>query len=380
MWHSVRITYFEKELKSLLLGPVREFIQLLHQKHPGTSCFIQPHWKYGPHVCIQIECDQATFSDSIYPTLQGIVEPWLAQHPSTTKLDPKQYELLSKNIAITELEPGPYLPLWENNSVSVVPFVRKKALKVEALSITKEHFLSDTLTLSLDLLHFKQIDSEEVFILLIAMMAIAANTFEGNGMQRGFASYRSHAEYFFSTHDKEGQLRSSFDQLYSKHQTRLSTILMAINNQTLDAIECPDLLQQCLQNWQKIVDDTYRQNKLAVIANLDYLQRENVFDELAEDVIPNVHSDYQKQLETHQPSDISQVLTQSDTQAFLRSPEFMAYRNTINYFYLLLPIIGIPPVQKFALCHCTARSIEETFSVNWQDYIPQHLIREIEHG
>jgi hypothetical protein len=59
-------------------------------------------------------------------------------------------------------------------------------------------------------------------------------------------------------------------------------------------------------------------------------------------------------------------LEEEDGRRVINSPEFMAYRMSVNFFYLLLPILGVSPVQKFCLCHLIANSVERVSGVSWR--------------
>ena len=52
-----------------------------------------------------------------------------------------------------------------------------------------------------------------------------------------------------------------------------------------------------------------------------------------------------------------------------RSEEFLLYRLLLNLTYLSLTRIGIPPVERFLLCHLAANTIEDTYGVSAFDLV-----------
>src|SRR5262249_39269883 len=129
MWNAVRIAWFEDSKAPLLLGPVHEVVARLREMGVERVMVI-PHWKFGPHVDLVVDSPADVFDGEVLSLCHERIGGWLERNPSATVLDPAQYELLSQKVAMTELEPGPYLPLLENNTVARAEYVPSRALKL----------------------------------------------------------------------------------------------------------------------------------------------------------------------------------------------------------------------------------------------------------
>ena len=369
-WHAVRIAYFDDDKRALLLGPVRDGVELLRGHFGIADVMLQPHWKHGSHVDMVFRCPEARLHEQVLPALRAILEPWLAAHPSLIELDPVAYEALSRQIGLTELEPGPYLPLLPNNSVTLAPPLQSRALPLAELVQSKERFLCDSLPATLDLLALKTSDADSFFLTLAAMLGMAATTYDAGGFDRGYVSFRSHAEFCFAAYDRDQRLRQRFDALDQRLAARLDGVLACVREGRSEDLPLAAEWRAVLAQWQRTLQTTAERHRNIVRDNYDALLADQTLSRLARDVQQGLPAGSSRQrIETTTPSQLSVQFQLSEGLKVQNSPEFIAYRNTVNFFYFLLPLLGVSPSQKFCLCHLVANSAERLSGISWREIV-----------
>jgi Lantibiotic biosynthesis dehydratase C-term len=366
-WRTIRIAYFKNDRTALLLGPVREAVKAARRQFGPITMMLQTQWKFGPHL--ELSFDGGGRADEVFRLVSAIVEPWLASNPSREALDPDAYLALSAKLGMSELEPGPYAPLLDDNSLSLVRYQPARALSITELVESKHLFLSEALELTLDLLALKQEDSEAFSLTLIAMMAISGGTYARDGLSRGFMSFRSHAEYFFAAYDVQGKLRSQFDALDEANAAQVDLILQTLDDSENARFPLPEAHVKLLETWEAVVRRTAERNTRIVGENHELLLADGTFDTLIQDLTASAPNDFQDRARAKPTSELGNAFDEEAGQRIQSSPEFMAYRTTVNFFYLLLPTLSVSPLQKFCFCHLLANAAERHFKVNWRDIV-----------
>ncbi|MCY7294753.1 lantibiotic dehydratase C-terminal domain-containing protein [Alteromonas sp. a30] len=377
MWNVLRVAYFENDKSRILLGPIADVVEQI--KHKGLPVYVTSHWKFGPHIDVLVECDKAVFESDIYPACSTRINAWLAENPSKTELVPEQYEKLSYQLAMSELEPPPYLPLMNNNSVLVARYERSQSINIEGFHDTKERFLVGSTPLLFALLKLKQADSNVFFTTLVYMLAASAAQFRPDGIRRGYISFRSHAEYFFENYDQGDQLRAKFDALDKNYAPFIDANIQQVAEKQVDATQLHPGQKAILSSWQEVLDNAFEDNLSVVNSNYesiisednDVSSTEQNFGVLAEQISSNVPDEINKPSREYNTGKVvNSAMNHEEGRRLFRSHEFIAYRTTVNYFYLLLPVLDITPIQKFSICHLVANSVERVYKIDWKDVIP----------
>jgi hypothetical protein len=369
-WHVIRVAYFDPDKSNLLLGPITQAVELVKQNKFVNKVMIQPHWKFGPHVDLMIKTDEATFHDQLFPQISALLQDWLSAHPSTTLLDPVEYEALSRKIGMFELESGPFLPLLQNNSVEIVDYVASANSLLPAFSLSKETVLSESTDLLLTLLKAKKEEPDAFFLTLIGMLATTGDSFAMDGLSRGYMSLRSHADYFFSAHDNKGQLQKHFDQLDENKRESVDDIVKKLCSQKFDELPLPKHLRDILQQWHTITADMSARHVNIVNENYEHLANQTAHLDKAEALKDTLPEEFVKAFSSKSITELGEYFINSEEgQRVQKSQEFMVYRTNVNFYYLLLPILEVSPIQKFCLCHLVANSAERVFKRNWRDMI-----------
>ena len=370
-WQAVRIAYFDDDRRGLLLGPVQALLDDLRQRHALDRVMLLPHWKHGPHLDVVVHCSDRALREQVLPLVQQHVGTWLQQHPSTTVLDPVAYAALSQKLALTELDPDTGAgTLLLNNSITRATYERPKTLKLAEFGRAREDFQVAALPLTLQLLQHKAGAGEagDAFTLtLLAMLAMTGQTYELGGLSRGYVSFRSHAEYFFAAYDQGAQLRQRFDALDQRLAAQVDAVLRAVIAGDIDAVPLPDAHRSVLRQWAPVIAAAAEDNRRIVRLNYQVLLADETFARLQGEVTRVTPVDYQQHMRSKVPSEIGRALAQPQGMRAMNTPQIMAYRTSVNFFYTLLPLLAVSPMQKFCLCHLVASGVERVLGVSWRD-------------
>lgn len=366
-WSTIRIAYFEKDRAALLLGPVREAVEAVRARFGPVALALQTQWKFGPHL--ELSIDGTSRQEEVFELVSSIVKPWLLAYPSAETIDPDAYIVLSAKLGMSELEPGPYAPLLDDNSLSLVPYRPAGALPIAALAESKHLFLSEALDLQFELLALKEGSADAFSLTLIAMMAVCGTTYVPHGLARGFMSFRSHAEYFLAAYDEQGKLRRQFDALDAAKSAQVDAIMQAVAGGDLERLPLPEAHRDVVRNWAGVVRRTAERNERIVRENHDALVSNDTFDDLVKDLTATAPVDFQERARSRTTSDLGNAFDEEEGRRIQSSPEFIAFRTNVNFFYLILPTLDVSPLQKFCLCHLVANGAERHFGVSWREIV-----------
>ena len=364
MKNVVRVAYFEKDNTALIAGPVRTLVEMLRCRVDITQIFVLPHWKQGPHLDLVIECDSTLFDAEIFPLCQVHLRVWLQQHPSTTTLDPVAYEQLSQQLALVEIEPPPYLPLLDNNSVTRASYRQNSTLKLQQFMDLKAQFLHETSPLVFELLELKQHAKGDFFVGLCLLLAGCGTAYSDGGLSRGFNSFRSHAEFFLVHYDRDGRLRQHFDAVAEKYAAAVRPSIAAILAGNLAEVTATPVIKSVFDRWMPLVQRYEQAIRKIVAENYEFLAGEEIFVDnlksIAQHIPAHLHQNEKK-------GPMAIAIEQDEGQKMLKSPEFMAYRTLVNFFYFLLPPLNISPLEKYCICNMTAAAVETILDISWRD-------------
>ena len=366
----IRIAYHSEDNTALVLGPVKQIVEAIGSHVASEDTFVAPHWKFGPHVDIVVRTDHETMYEKIWPVAAPIIREWLEQHPDQTEIDPTAYNALSQKLGITELESGPFLPLYANNSFFIAPYIENEALMITPVADSKALFLGRAFPHAMRLLEIKrERGGDFFFVMLVTMLAMIGRTFRLGGLARGYISFRSHADFFFAAYDEGDSLRTRFNLLDQKLGGEIDKAISAVLQENSTPMpNDEDSLNSFLLEWDHIVRQTESRNFEVVQANAESLLGNNTHLDMAEQLRSQAPEDFVAQFEGRSVSEIGDMLLNTKQgQELQHVPEFVAYRMSVNFFYSMLPLIGVSPVQKFAICHLVANSMERLTGTTWKE-------------
>ena len=248
-----------------------------------------------------------------------------------------------------------------------MPYVRPKTLLIPEVAESKELMLSDCSDMILALYRLKDVDRDAFFITLHAMLVATANT-AGPGAKEGYMSMRSHADYFFAAYDADNALRQRFDAVDAKNKEKLDRATRATADGKFGEAGLPAPFVEILAKWAKVVADVdARSKRIAELRSRELISQNSQFMDMATQMRQDVPDEFFEKFAKRQISEIGDAFlnTQAGKEA-LQRPEFLAYRINVNFFYALLPLLEVAPLQKFLLCHSMSNSVERVFDQDWK--------------
>jgi Lantibiotic biosynthesis dehydratase C-term len=340
MWRSYCIYYYAADKRDLLQQAIRPLIDRIA---PATDrVYFLQHWLRGPHVRINVRATEATLDRVVRPALDEVVGSYLAAHPSAEPIDEAALTAQHQRLVELEHETGPLTPLRPDNSIVDEAYDRRTEVLGSATAADLlADFYTATTPLAFDMIDFASTRGRLVSLAFDVMIATAGQLSEV-GLERGFVSFRSHAEAFLSWWPEAEGLRAAWDSHYAAHADLLETRAQAV----LATGGSP-----LVRRWTSTMDGIRKRGAALIEAgelSMDppfagkYADDDEVILEMA-----------RKSPWHNQPRPPGEV----DQRWFTR------YRMTLNYTYLQLTRAGLTPVERFLLCHLAANTAERIYQV-----------------
>ncbi|MFC3381530.1 thiopeptide maturation pyridine synthase [Couchioplanes azureus] len=356
-WHGVQLYYYEENKDGLLLECVRPLFAELAPH--AERLVVTRHWLRGPHLRLGVRAPDRSFREVIRPAVERAVSRYLAASPSTAVLDERELLAVHEVLAPQEQEWGPLSPFHPDNSLQWAPYDRRiPVLGSEAAAELLEDFYHETNELVFGALAHVRGGGGRLALAFDLMVATAHAMWPG--IDRGFISYRSHAEGFIVRAPDPGARRASCDDRYRAQAPALRERLVTV----LDGLDGPGQPVPFVAGWLAVLR-RYREvaERLIASGELSFAAAERAAGPGGEGEGWNPemlrHSDFHRKLQG--PGGAMQALQ--------RDPDFLAFRFALNYLYLHLNRIGVRPVERFLLCHLVANAVEEHYGISAGDFV-----------
>jgi hypothetical protein len=346
-WHSMHVYYYDQNKDKLILNGVRPLFRALHDQ--VDAAYYTRHWRYGPHLRLNVRTTADTFADVVRPAAEEIVGGFLARHPSTQQLDPLRELPAHQRLAELEQEEGALLPWQLDNSIVTAAYDARSALiggpETAAL-------LADFQATATELVFrmTEELSPPQRLARSFDLMVSVAQTMATRGITNGFISFRSHAEGFLCGFREGAGLRPAWDQHYAVHRKSLTRRVGAVVAAVQDAnAEVP-----FVQEWMAVLWPSWERAER--LASADALLRPMAMP---------AESGAEDRVDLAAISPFHQVLLANPTwEQTQRSPAFLKYRMMLNLTYLMMTRLGITPVERFLLCHLVANTVEDTYGLS----------------
>ncbi|MHB8462041.1 MAG: hypothetical protein ACYDA1_05300, partial [Vulcanimicrobiaceae bacterium] len=183
----IRTSYYAKDRLPLITGPVRRCYEQLREEDPDAALFLRSGWLRGSHLDICVFPSQSAAVD-FEPHARQIQE-WVDTHPSTATIVPEEYLSLSKKLGALEGVPGPFTPLRDDNVVEVEAYTPPRLVDGhEVLQDAYVDFFNRSAPLIFELAALRQQNQGVSSMVLIGMLAQAADQLKPEGISRGYIS------------------------------------------------------------------------------------------------------------------------------------------------------------------------------------------------
>ncbi len=343
----LRVAYHDPDPAPLLRAGVRPL--LVELADAGLPAFWTRHWRRGPHLRIVVDADDAAWDRVVRPAAERHLLPALAAHPSTTVLDPEQLRDSYRQLAERERELGPLEPQQPDNTVEEEPHdPRLHVLGTPDAVNLFEGFQQRTSDAALTMAvgEGPSLSTHAVDLMLIMAQEV------GGYLERGFVSYRSHAEaHIMGCADPVG-VRRMFDERSARLREPLVQRVRAHAEGAASQLD-----ETTLSVARELVRSADGAAPLLADGRLDLdgpvaagggAEGGGATDEQRE------HSPFHRTLRDSR--DFEQTLR--------AAPWFLRYRVALNLLYLHLARIGVRPVDRFLYCHVVADAVEQACGVD----------------
>lgn len=349
-WYGVHVFYYDQNSDDLILDCLRP----LHRRLASLveRSFFVRHWLRGPHVRLRIQAEPERYAGEIRPLVNEAVGEYLRARPSRATVDEERMAPTYKQLAELEREEGPLFPLYSNNSIQHLPYERRvDIIGSEALAELIECFYVDTSESVFQILDEVRNGADRLVLALDLMLATAHA--QGDGISRGFLSFRSHAEAFIMRAPEPESMRVALDERYALRRDALVerarqvvTYLDAGVGDVPFVAGWLDLLRALRERAEPLI----RSGELP----LGPSRADESFEYGPALKATLGHSAFHRRIA--EDPEYRRVL--------YGDPWFQRFRLMVNLLYLHLNRLGVRPIERFMLCHLAARAVEDAFGVS----------------
>jgi hypothetical protein len=360
-WRGAHLFYHEEDLDLLVLEVVRPLFERAGAEL-GERFFVR-HWQRGPHVRVWFRVGEPVYSARLRPLFDEVAGEFFARNPSRSVLDERQLRPLHELLARREQVSGELFPLMPNNSVQHLAYESRAAvLGGRGAEQLIGRFYVETNDLVFAMLDRIRAGADRLWLAMGLMFAHAEAA--GPGIERGFISYRSHAEGFILGTSRPDQVRAQLGALYEADREALDSRL----HEVLGFMREGRGEEPFVAEWNRVVT-RFRPLCEKVVRSGDV--RLPGINEPVPDGSRGLMRDRLGYSAFH--SYLTNTLDYRDR--LYGSPWFHTFRLLVNLLYLHLARLGIAPRQRYTLCHLAASAVESSLGVTALDLIAGRIPR-----
>ena len=219
-WRSVHVYFYDENKTDLVLDAVRPLFEKL-SPHVAAAFYV-PHWLRGPHLRLNFLTEPQVFAEVVRPSVDEVIGQFLARQPSTATPDTRKMLAEHERLAELERESAPLQPLLPDNSIHEAAYDQRLDVlgSMEAAELLADFYVATT-PLTFDMLEYVR-RGGQLLGLSFDLMVTTAHALSGIGFERGFVSFRSHAEAFLCWWSEGRGLRPAWERHYKKHAADLT--------------------------------------------------------------------------------------------------------------------------------------------------------------
>lgn len=359
-WRSFHL--HSSELDRLILACVHPVIE--DHRERLSLAFWERHYAGGPHLRVRLRGDSPDL-DAAARDLVTRARRFLAEHPSA---DLEDY---SEERAAALLERDGVPPALEdlryrNNAVLERPYRRRELFTgaPDALELA-EDFRHETEPLAVEILRGPRPKLEAVLRLYFVKALFRSK----GDIRQGSVAWKSHWEGFAAGFPST-QVLDRIVQAYEGNRTRIHALM----DDVLDLHRRGALREDpVLHRWHRVLE-TFDRRTRRLLAEGRQLLRQPASPAEARELRERVLRGFER--------DSSFVRTFWADERFVasigREPRFQVPRLLTNLLYLLVPAVGLTPLEKMTLCYFAHRPVEERFGCDLEALLASSISRAIE--
>ncbi len=357
-WRSLHVHHHD-DIDPLLRDGVRPLFHRL-RGHVESEHFVR-HWRRGPHVRINLRCEDAAFAGIVRPLVDEVVGGLLARTEPRVRLVPEEHLDLHRRLALLEVESGPLLPWRPDRSIHEQPFDRRRHVwDTDDAADLAASFYAGTNDLVFDQLD-RVASGERRLAIAFDLMVATAHGLSGLPLTESFVSFRSHAEGFLHTPMSAPGQRDGWEAHYRRHAAALTARVRALVT-VLDDEERDGTVPRARSaagRWVAVMQPHRARAARLVVGRRVSLEPR--IPEESRTLYPDRES-----IPFHQ-----RLVASPGWPRFRDSSGFALFRLMMNYTYLHLSRLGVAPEERFLLCHLVANAVEGAYGVSAEDVVEQ---------
>jgi hypothetical protein len=353
---------------------------------PGVDAvFLRRHWKRGPHVRLitrgdLVACRAAL--DQVSPDITG----YLAEHPSAEHLDEQAYLATSKQLAVAELELGPYAPLRPDNTVQAATLDATDSLLEDSAVPGREYLLHAARPILAATLRRPSASADEQAYgaphsLVYRLLVLVAASYP-DGIRRGFLSFLSHVKEFLLWSDRDGTIERRFATTLARQRTTFLGLTEAVLADCVTGSPGPGTYHghdPLLRQWAGWLDQAWSLGLELAAAELLNPYPDPKRGQRAESFGDDIAKRWAGRNDRPY-SDFHQRHRQLNLEALNMGKEFSAYRLICNVVYELLPLLDVAPIERYFLGYCLSEMAQQVIGDNWRDMIDRGIAKQAAAG
>jgi hypothetical protein len=341
-WWTVCLSYHdEKGIDDLVLDAVRPLLAEFRPDGDVTAGYYLRHWRRGPHVRLNVSTTSAGLRHDVLPAVDRHVGRFLRDRPSTARLDVAALAPEYRRLAWVEEDDGPLWPVRPDNSISVEPYESRAPVLGgdEAAEFVAAFHVASTPAAFAAAVQMRA--EGRRLLTALELMAATAHAFSGVGLQRGFVSFRAHADIYLARHPGRSDVRAAWDRLYDRSGA-------ALRERLIDLVSAPAAGGVCGE-WTGALASVLNRGYALVDAGAMFVNRVRVDREP-----PGEATEFLRAL----------LANQDFRDRMMPTAAFRRYRLVLNMLYLHLTKLGIRPAERAMLGHLLANAVEGLYGVD----------------
>lgn len=367
---SLRINYHAEDKSALLHDCLLPLARQAGSRPGITSAWVQSHWRFGPHLSLYAHGLPSAI-DQLLADTEHQVRVHLHTHPSGASVTDEQWDTASRELGRLELVEPPYVPVRADNTVERHEGgPRDTFLRTERAVQVKGRVLNAGLGCLLDE-QGSPLQGQAAADATFRGMAALAASYPRWGLVSGYQAFLSHWKEYFYWADEGGRLTEPLTRAWQAQQPELDRVVRLAHDRragrpTGDAV---------LDRWFDWVDSQFPTvDALAVTG----------------DILPYPHPSRLEQAgrfgdatriqwsgsDERTYSDFHTAFRQLDFTQLGNGTDFAAYRFLINNFFELLPLMGVTPMQRYALAFLVTESAQSVLGERWEETIAKAVARQ----
>lgn len=350
-WHSIHVYYYDAQKDDLLLDCVRPLCQELRVRAWAERLYFVRHWHGGSHVRLHIAADPALFRAQIAPYVRQTVEDYLHHHPSHapfTEADARaQFERRASYAGHR------YVPLRPNNSVEVAAYEDlAPTVGSQGAARLLETYYQDTSDCAFALLEQTRnaytARLNACFDQLVALVATSPLL----PLERGYMSYRSHAEGFIVGEPETEEPQVRRQRLEEAYRQRRTAVHQRVRRLLTLLVRAPERLPP----WLSALIEMHRRyaQQACAEASAGTLQLKK-HEETAR---------ARQRMQLEESAFLTTAFSSPAVMEYIDSPLVIAHRTSLNLLYLHLHRIGLLNEDRYLLDYYIACAVEELLEID----------------